>query len=302
MKPWTPLIAATLGWGASIAMTRAVLENGVDTFAMLPLRMTFAMLTLLTVIVTRRRFGTLDPAAWRKGAILGVVGMGVPMALMTLALEDLPVSISGLLIALIPITTIAAAHFVVDGERFQARSLPGLLVSLAGTGILVGVGGATIAGVDNLWRGVALVTTGVILAGVGGALSRRFALEVTGDALVLPQFTVATVILFAVMPFLGNGAVASWSTADWVLVALVGAVGTTLPFASFLVGATVNPASRLALTGYTVPIVAVLLAVIFLGEEITAAIVVGAVLIIGGVVLSERGTSHVPEPGVVTSR
>jgi drug/metabolite transporter (DMT)-like permease len=56
------------------------------------------------------------------------------------------------------------------------------------------------------------------------------------------------------------------------------------------------------LTGYTVPIVAVLLAVIFLGEEITAAIVVGAVLIIGGVVLSERGTSHVPEPGVVISR
>ena len=224
------------------------------------------------------------------------------MALMTLALEDLPVSISGLLIALIPITTIAAAHFVVDGERFQARSLPGLLVSLLGTGILVGVGGATIAGVDNLWRGVALVTTGVILAGVGGALSRRFALEVTGDALVLPQFTVATVILFAFMPLFDNGGVASWSTADWVLVALVGAVGTTLPFASFLVGATVNPASRLALTGYTVPIVAVLLAVIFLGEQISSAIVVGAVLIIGGVALSERGTSHVPEPGVITSR
>lgn len=284
-------------------MTRAVLENGVDTFAMLPVRMTFAMLTLLIVIAMGRRFRTLNPAAWRNGAVLGVVGMGAPMALMTLALEDLPVSISGLLIALIPVTTIAAAHFLVEGEKFQAKSLPGLMVSLLGTGILVGVGGSTIAGVDNLWRGVALVTTGVILAGVGGALSRRFALEVTGEALVLPQFTVATVFLFAIMPVFGNGGgVASWSTADWVLVGLVGAVGTTLPFASFLVGATVNPASRLALTGYTVPVVAVLLAVIFLGEQITPAIVTGAVLIIGGVALSERGTSHVPEPGVVTSR
>jgi drug/metabolite transporter (DMT)-like permease len=79
-------------------------------------------------------------------------------------------------------------------------------------------------------------------------------------------------------------------------------IGTTVAFTSFLIGAGVNPASRLALTGYAVPVVAVALAVTFLGEKLTPAIVGGAILIIIGVVLAERSTKHVPEPGVATAR
>jgi drug/metabolite transporter (DMT)-like permease len=61
-----------------------------------------------------------------------------------------------------------------------------------------------------------------------------------------------------------------------------------------------NPASRLALTGYSVPVVAVALAVIFLGERLTAAIVAGAVLIVVGVIMSERASDYVPEePGIL---
>ncbi len=63
-----------------------------------------------------------------------------------------------------------------------------------------------------------------------------------------------------------------------------------------------NPASRLALTGYAVPVVAVTLAVTFLGEHLTVSIVTGAVLIIAGVILAERSTNHIPEPGVATAR
>ncbi len=77
--------------------------------------MVFAMAALGLVIVVTKRFGTRSPAAWRRGLVLGTVGMALPMLLMTLSFEDLPVSVGGLLIALIPLTTIAAAHFIVDG-------------------------------------------------------------------------------------------------------------------------------------------------------------------------------------------
>lgn len=302
MNPWTPLVAATLGWGASVVLSRAVLQDGVDTFDMLPVRMWFAMLTLALVISVTRRFWTTNPLAWKRGTVLGVVGMGGPMSLMTLALEDLPVSISGLLIALIPVSTIVAAHFLVGGERFEVGSLPGLMVALAGSAVLVGFGSESVEGVDNLWRGVAFVTTGVILAGVAGALSRRYALEISSDQLVLPQFTVGTIVLSIALPFLGESGISGISGRNLLLIALVGSVGAVLPFASFLVGAGVNPASRLALTGYTVPVVAVTLAVIFLGESVTLSIGVGAVLILGGVIMAERATEHVRQPGVVTAR
>ncbi|MDX1468039.1 MAG: DMT family transporter [Acidimicrobiia bacterium] len=302
MSPWTPLVVATLGWGASAVLSRAVILNGVDTFTLVPLRMVFAMLTLVVVMVAWGRFRTRNAAAWKRGGILGVVGMAVPMTLMTLALEDLPVSLGGLLIALIPLSTIAAAHFLVDDERFQARSLPGLLIALAGSALLVGVGGETVEGVDNLWRGVLFSTAGVVMAGVGGALTRRFAMEVPPDDLVLPQFTVNTAFVFALTPFLARTDIGEISAASWLLLAGVGVIGTTMAFAAFLVAAGVNPASRLALTGYTVPVVAVTLAVVFLGETLTLEIIAGATLIIAGVVLAERSTQHVPAPGIATSR
>lgn len=283
-------------------MSRAVLVSGVDAFTLVPARMFFAMVTLGLVILVSGRFRTTDPAAWKRGLILGTVSMALPMTLMTIGLEDLPISLGGLLVALIPIATIAAAHFLVVGERFQVRSLPGLLVALAGSALLVGIGGTTIEGVGDLGRGVAFTIAGVTMAGIGGALARRFALEVPGDRLVLPQFTVNTITVFAIAPFLSRTEIGDITGNTWLIMAAVGAVGTALPFVSFLIGASKNPASRLALTGYSVPVVSVTLAVLFLGERLTPEIVAGATLILGGVILTERFTHHVPEPGVFEAR
>lgn len=296
------MIAATIGWALSSVMSRAVLVTGVDAFTLVPARMLFAMITLGLVIAISGRFRTADPEAWKRGLILGTVSMALPMTLMTLGLEDLPVSLGGLLVALIPIATIAAAHFLVDGERFQSKSLPGLLIALAGSALLVGLGGTTIEGVGNLWRGVGFTVAGVAMAGVGGAVARRFALQMPSEKLVLPQFTVNTVTVFTVAPFLAGTELGSISGSTWLIMGAVGAVGTALPFVSFLIGASTNPASRLALTGYAVPVVAVALAVMFLGETPTPEIIAGAVLIITGVVLAERSTGHVPEPGVFEAR
>ena len=302
MSPWTPLVAASLGWGSSAVLTRAAILRGVDTWTLVPIRMSVALITLLMVMGSTRRFWTTSADAWRRGLLLGTVAMAMPMILMTLSLEDLPVSLGGLLIALIPIATIAAAHFLVDGERFQVRSLPGLLLALVGSGLLVGIGGNTMEGVDNLWRGVFFVTSGVILAGVGGALSRRFALEVPSDDLVLPQFTVNTVVVVVLAPLVFPFDLGTVDPLSWLFIIGIGALGTTVAFTAFIIGAGLNPASRLALTGYTVPVIAVALAVAFLGEKLTPAVIGGAALIVAGVILAERSTNYVPEPGVVSAQ
>jgi drug/metabolite transporter (DMT)-like permease len=302
MNPWTPLAGATLGWAAGSVLTRAVLVRGVSTWTMIPLRMGFALVTLLAVIAVSRRFWTTNPVAWRRGLVLGGVAMALPMVLMTLAFEDLPVSLGGLLIALIPIATITAAHFLVGGERFQMKAIPGLALALAGSALLVGVGGASMEGVGDLWRGVGLMIAGVIMAGIGGALSRRYALEVSSNDLVLPQFSVNTVVVSMLLPLFFDFEIATIDAASWWMIAGIGALGTTLAFGSFLVAAGVNPASRLAIVGYTIPVLSVILAVIFLGETVTPAVVGGAALIITGVVIADRATSHVPEPGVATAR
>jgi drug/metabolite transporter (DMT)-like permease len=260
------------------------------------------MATLAIILAFNDRFRHTSLLAWKRGLILGTASMALPMTLMTIGLNDLPVTLGGLLIALIPIATIAAAHFIVAGERFQAASLPGLLIALAGSALLVGIGGNTVAGVGNLWRGVGFTLAGVVMAGVGGAFARRFALEIPSSELVLPQFTVNTVVMLIAAPFLATTEIGSIETSSWLLMLGIGSVGTALPFISYLIGAGLNPASRLALTGYAVPVVAVTLAIVFLGETVSLAIAGGAVLIVAGVVLAERHTEHVPQPGVFEPR
>lgn len=302
MNPWTPLVGATLGWAAGSVLTRAVLVRGVSTWTMIPIRMAFALVTLFAVIISTRRFWTTSPIAWKKGVVLGSIAMAFPMVLMTLAFEDLPVSLGGLLIALVPLATIGAAHFIVDGERFPIRSLPGLALALLGSALLVGLGGESLEGVGNLWRGVGLMVAGVTVAGIGGALSRRYALEIPSNDLVLPQFSVNTVIVTLALPLFFGFDTGTLDTANWWMIAGIGALGTTLAFGSFLVAAGLNPAYRLAYVGYTIPVLSVVLAIIFLGERLTLAVVIGAVMILAGVVLAERTTTHVPEPGVATAR
>ena len=141
------------GWGSSAVLTRAILESGISTFTLLPFRIGIALSIILVVAIFRAQLRDLDGEHWRRGIILGVVAMTIPNSLLTLALEDIPVSLGGLLIGLIPLTTIIAAHFLVPGERFNPKSTPGLLVSVLGHRDPGRHRRRRMAGVDNLARG-----------------------------------------------------------------------------------------------------------------------------------------------------
>jgi drug/metabolite transporter (DMT)-like permease len=302
MNPWTPLVVAIFGWGSAAVLTRALLNNGVSTFTVVPMRFGIALVILLLVSRFWKRFRPPGSRHWARGLVLGGVALAVPNLLFTMGLEDLPVSLAALLVALIPLATVGAAHFLVEGERFNPKSTPGMVLSLVGTAVLVGIGGGSMEGVGNLWRGVGLSLIAVCLAGVGGALTRRFALEVGGDGLVIPQFASATALSLALFPLLNTSPLGSIAVSEWVMLVALGSFATAVPFTSFLMAADVNPARRLGVAAYMVPVIAVTLAVIFLGESLTAAVALGAALIIGGVVITERSSRHVPVPGINTAR
>lgn len=297
MNPWPPLILAILGWGASNVLSKAVLNSGLDTFSFLPLRYAFAIVAVVLFLVGTRRRQPSDATAWRKGAILGLLNMSLPTMFMTRGFEYIPASVGSLLIALIPIATVAAAHFVVPGERFQVRTLPGLIISLTGVGLLINGGNAVVANRSDLILGVVLVIVGVLIGGLGGAVSRRFARETPAAQLIIPQFTsgfAALLVGFAIFGETGTGLI---DPGVWWLIIATGVVGTAVPFAAFLYAAELNPASRLGATGYIVPIIATVGAVVFLNERFTATMLAAAVLILVGVFWSERAAKYVPAPG-----
>lgn len=297
MNPWTPLILAIFGWGLSNVLAKAILNTGLDTFTYLPIRYAIGLVALLLFLAVTRKLVMPGRDAWTKGAVLGLVNMAIPTLFMTRGLEYIPATVGSLLIALIPISTVLAAHFLVRGERFQPKTLPGLAVSLVGVAFLIGGGSAVVASFTDLAIGVSLTFAGVVLAGIGGAVSRRFTLQIPPARLVVPQFVFGLIALTMVLALFGSGGGSSINGTTWTLILAAGVLGTALPFAAFLFAAELNPASRLALSGYIVPVIAASGAVIFLGETLTALMILGALLILGGVFLSERSSHFVPRPG-----
>lgn len=297
MKAWGLLLAATVGWACNIVLNRVILARGVTTPDLVFLRTAIATMALLVVASVVPMFRSRSRTTWVRGAVLGVA-MAVPAVLTTKALEDIPVSLGGILTTLFPISTAAAAHFVVEGERFNPKAVPGLLIALIGALLLVGVGGMSLEGLPHLWRGVAFCTAGVVCGGLSGALIKRFSADLAGSELLIPQFAACTAVLLVTATVVGGIKVNDLEGQDVFLITVQGLIGAALPFTAFTLAAASSPAWRLGLTGYTVPVAAVAIAVGFLGEHLTFSIMIGATLILAGVLWAERAGSRLrtPEP------
>jgi drug/metabolite transporter (DMT)-like permease len=205
---------------------------------------------------------------------------------MTIGLEHLSASVTSLLVGLIPLTTVAFAHHLIDGERMHRGLVPGFMLALGGTGLLVeGEGGPG----ANPTLGLALVVLGVVAAGAGGALTRRFALRTPAAELVLPQFmAAAAVVLIAALVSGSVDGIRRMDPGSWGLTALLGTAATTLPFGALLWLSELTTAARVALIAYVVPLVGVAGGVLILSEPLGWRLVSGGALILAGVVLADR--------------
>ncbi len=284
--PGVAFVAATLGFGGASVLAKVILNRGVNPLEMLPVRYLLALLTLIGVLAATGRLKRLDLDTWKKGALLGVINMAAPSILMTVGLQHLSASITALLVGLVPLTTAAFAHHLIDGERMHKGLVPGFVLALIGTGLLVeregGPGNRPVLG-------LALVILGVLCAGAGGALTRRFALGTPAAELIVPQFVAAAAVI--VVASLVSGSVAGIGRIDggsWWLIAILGTAATTVPFGALLWLSELTTAARVALMAYLVPLLGVAGGVLILNEPFGLRLVAGGALILAGVVLADR--------------
>ncbi|HVR33000.1 MAG TPA: DMT family transporter [Acidimicrobiia bacterium] len=285
-SPWPWILLATAGWASGNITSKLALNGGMDPVSLTLVRFGVAAIGMVLILAA---VGHLDRRPdWRRGGALGLLNMALPPIFLTIALVTLDASLAGLLIALIPAASIVAAHFIVAGEQFRAWRIPGLIVALAGIAILIG--GVDRIDADALWSAVGWSMLGVVTAGAGGALSRRYALHTPARRMVVPQFLAAAATLCIVGIPTGAWSALGGLTSDvWAWAIVTGLVGTITPFYSFLQVVERAETARAALIGYLVPVASAIGAVVFLDDPVTASLVIGGSVIIAGVVLADRG-------------
>ncbi len=267
-------------WGVPYLLIKVVDDGGVSVPVLVFARVGVGAALLLPVALRRRQLSALRPY-WRWLAVFAVVEIIAPWFFLSDAERHLSSSLSGLLIAAVPIIGAVLVRLTGGTERLTPVRWAGLLLGLGGVALLVG---PSASGGD--WWSV----TEVLLTALGYAIGPLVQNRKLSEA---PDLGVLAVCLTAAAVVYAPAAALTWPhtvPSGRVLAALAGlaVVCTAVAFLLFFrLIAEVGPARATVIT-YVNPAVAVALGVSVLGEPLTPEIVAAFALILVGSVLATR--------------
>jgi drug/metabolite transporter (DMT)-like permease len=286
LKDWGLLAALVALWGSNFMFVKLGVAT-VPPATLVASRLVIGALILIAVV---RAMGHVFPPfgrAWVPYAVLAVLGNALPFWLITTGQKEIDSALAGILMAIMPLTTLVLAHFFVAGERMTRYRLAGFLLGFVGIVVLIGpaalsgLGGSSVEVVAQL-----CVLAGAICYATQSVLVRRM---LKGNVMVASAAIIAIAAVICVptalvvdRPWaLSPSAVSTWvviwigigptALATIVYLKLIGSAGPTF----------------MSLTNYCIPIVALFLGMAILGEQPGPNAYAGLALILAGIALSQ---------------
>lgn len=287
------LLLAALGvaWGIPYLLIKIAVAELHPTTLVLG-RVLIATVLMVPLAVAR---GALGGALRRWRVVVGyaVIEIVLPWFFLTRAEQHLPSSLTGLLIAGVPIVGVVIALVTRSSERLGRNGALGLVVGLAGVALLVGFeSGATGGGGEA--RAVAELAVVVVCYAIGPVIMSRYLAGAPATGVI--ALSMATATLVYAVPGVAH-APTQWPSAEvTAAVVALGVVCTALAFVIFFaLVAEVGPV-RSTLVTYLNPAVAVAAGALVLGEPVTWLTGAGFVLVLTGSALASRRTPVAAEP------
>ncbi len=281
-RGWVLFAAMGVIWGIPYLLIKVAVDELAPSTLVLA-RTALAVAVLLPVAVSRGRLREVL-RCWRPLLGFAAVEIMAPWVLLGVAEQRLSSSLTGLLIAAVPLVAAVLAVVTRADDRLDGRRLAGLLLGFAGVAALVGfeVGGGDTGAV------FALAVVSVCYA-VGPLILARWLAHLPGVGVITLSLA-ATALVY--LPVGVVQAPSSWPSRDAVLaVVALAVICTALAFLVFFaLIAEVGPTRSTVIT-YVNPAVALLLGVTLLDERFTAATAVGFAMILAGSVLATRRTA-----------
>lgn len=278
-RGWALFVAMCLLWGIPYLLIRVAVRE-IEPATLVFLRTGIGGLLLVPLALTRGGGYGAVLRRWRPLLAFTAVEIGGPWLLLSDAETRLSSSLSGLLVAAVPLLGVVIVRLSGSRERVSASRLVGLALGLAGVALLVGLD------IGSL-HGGALIEMAVVVIGYASApvIMARYLSDLPSVPTVSASLLLATV---GYLPYSVLHLPATMSGEVLSSVLVLGVVCTGLAFLGFfaLIGE-IGPARATVFT-YVNPAVAVLAGVTLLGESFTTGMAVGFPLILVGSVLAAR--------------
>lgn len=292
---WAAIIISSIGWGTAGIATRAAFREGVGPYTIIGVRLLIATAALFAYLLVRRRPFP-NPRMWLLGGIIGLTNLTAPYILFTLAVQYASAGLTSVLATNFPLATAVWAHFMLPDERFDRAKAFGLSLAAAGVVLLLATGESGLGDAGRVGLSAALTLAGVVVAAFGGVHARRHAPDHDLLDLAAPQFALGAAVLVSLM-FAVEGPPGGISVTGWSLMVYMAFAGTFMPFLVYFWMLQRVSATTASLSSYIIPVIALIGGALFLDEEVTWLMAAGCVLILAGVVFTERAEPRPPATG-----
>lgn len=288
LRSWLPgYLALALIWGSSFLFIKVAVRELHPLYVALGRVGVGALVLAVALLVTRAPLPR-EPRVWGHLTVIGVVGVAIPFALFSYGEERVSSVLAGIWNATTPLFVLPIAVLAFRTERMTLRRAIGLVLGFIGVlvvlGVWHGIGGAHLTG--------QLMCVGAALCyGIAIPYTRRFLSSPQASPLALPagQVITATIALLVVTPLVAGAPPAPTDVSLPAVgcVLALGALGTGLAFVLMFRVVRMAGASMAASVTYLLPIVATVIGVVVLNEELSWYQPAGAAVVLLGVAVSQ---------------
>ncbi len=275
-----------LVWGTTWAAIRVGLA-GIPPFTGVAMRFTLAGLLLLSLAP---RFGVRLGASRRERALWAAnafLSFGVSYAVVYWCEQYIPSGLAAVLFATYPLLVAALAHFFLPGERLAPAAGAGLLLGFAGVAVIFS-DDLRLLGGEQVRTAALVMLVSPVVSAVSMILIKRWGAGIHPLSLAAVPMLAAGLAMGIVALAFERGRTLVLDARSLGALLYLTVFGSAVTFTVYYWLLARVSATRVALTSYVIPIVAVAVGAVAFHEPVRPRLLAGSALVLAGVVAVGR--------------
>lgn len=275
---WLLLIILSIVWGGSFFFVGVAVE-ALPPLTIVALRVSLAAFSLLAVVYFTGLRMPADPSIWIAFVCMGVLNNVIPFTLIVWGQTHIASGLASILNATTPMFTIVAAHFLTKDEKMTSNKIIGVLIGFAGVVIMLGheaLGGLG----DSVFAQLAVLGAAISYS-IAGIYGRRFAQSgIKPVVTATGQVTASSILLIPLAVFYDKPFTLPMPGVEICLAVLgLALISTAFAYILYFRILSTAGATNLLLVTLLIPVSAILLGTLVLGEQLELKHMLGMALI-----------------------
>ncbi len=280
------LIVLSVLWGGSFFFIEVLVDH-LPPLTIVTMRVGLAGALLWIIVIASKLPVPTTWQAWRSLFLVGLLNNALPFCLIVWGQTQITSGLASILNATTPFFTVIIAGAFLADEKFSRNKLLGVFIGIIGTAVLIGP--KVFDGMTGSILGQVAVMGAALSYAVAGAFSRRFKRQSVSPLMIATgQTTTAALMLLPLMLIIDQ----PWTLAPPPVHALGAMIGlavlsTVVAYILYFRLIASAGATNAALVTFLIPVSAVLLGVIILGEIFSPGQAAGMALICAGLLIMD---------------